>query len=142
MQQTMGSGDHARRAKAALQPMMFAEHLLQDAQAAIGAALLRQLVRAELARRECFYKGRVPEFLGEPSEKLTAHLQALTLSREGDAVPGDPKLAELLQRIDAAKDLPIDEQTRLLEGIITLYEGQPWAEEARRRATEMLDRGK
>lgn len=56
----------------------------QDAQAAIGAALLRQLVRAELARRECFYEGRVPEFLGEPSEKLTAHLKALTLYREGD----------------------------------------------------------
>ncbi|WP_182870511.1 type VI secretion system accessory protein TagJ [Rhodopirellula sp. JC639] len=59
----------------------------QDAQAAIGAALLRQLVRAELARRECFYKGRVPEFLGEPSDKLKAHLQALTLYRSGD-VPG------------------------------------------------------
>ena len=56
----------------------------QDPQAAIGAALLRQLVRAELARRECFLKGRVPEFLGEPSEKLKAHLQALTLYREGD----------------------------------------------------------
>ena len=56
----------------------------QDPQAAIGAALLRQLVRAELARRECFFKGRVPEFLGEPSDKLKAHLQALTLYRSGD----------------------------------------------------------
>ena len=43
--------------------------------------------RAELARRECFFQGRVPEFLGEPSEKLKAHLQALTLYRSGD-VPG------------------------------------------------------
>ena len=56
----------------------------QDPQAAVGAALLRQLVRAELARRECFYQGRVPEFLGEPSEKLKAHLKALTLFRAGD----------------------------------------------------------
>lgn len=56
----------------------------QDAQAAVGAALLRQLVRAELARRECFFEGRVPEFLGDPSETLKAHLKALTLARTGD----------------------------------------------------------
>ncbi|MEM6471728.1 MAG: type VI secretion system accessory protein TagJ [Planctomycetota bacterium] len=56
----------------------------QDAKAAIGAALWRQLVRAETARRECFYEGRVPEFLGEPSEKLKNHLEALTHFREAD----------------------------------------------------------
>lgn len=65
----------------------------QDAQAAIGAALLRQLVRAELARRECFYQGRVPEFLGEPSETLKAHLQALTLFRSGDEAGAAAALA-------------------------------------------------
>jgi hypothetical protein len=31
----MRAGDHARRAEAALQPVMFAEHLLNDAEAAI-----------------------------------------------------------------------------------------------------------
>lgn len=56
----------------------------QDAQAAVGAALLRQLIRAELSRRECFFKGRVPEFLGEPSETLKSYLQALTAYRDGD----------------------------------------------------------
>ncbi|MCD0461322.1 type VI secretion system accessory protein TagJ [Roseiconus lacunae] len=56
----------------------------QDAQAAIGAALLRQLVRAELARRECFFEGRVPEFLGDPSPRLKASLEALTAYRGGD----------------------------------------------------------
>ncbi|MEO1618690.1 MAG: type VI secretion system accessory protein TagJ, partial [Planctomycetota bacterium] len=56
----------------------------QDAKAAIGAALWRQLVRAEVARRECFYEGRVPEFLGEPSASVKAHLEALTAFREGD----------------------------------------------------------
>ncbi|MCC9602668.1 hypothetical protein LOC67_19125 [Stieleria sp. JC731] len=65
----------------------------QDAQAAIGAALLRQLVRAELARRESFYDGRVPEFLGEPSERLTAHLRALTLYRDGDQAGAASELA-------------------------------------------------
>jgi len=57
----------------------------QDPQAAIGAALLRQLVRAELGRRECFYEGRVPEFLGEPSQRLKSYLEALTLVRGGDS---------------------------------------------------------
>ena len=29
----------------------------QDPKAAVGAALLRQLIRAELSRRECFFEG-------------------------------------------------------------------------------------
>lgn len=65
----------------------------QDPQAAIGAALLRQLVRAELARRECFYQGRVPEFLGEPSDTLKTHLQALTLFRSGDIQAAGEQIA-------------------------------------------------
>ncbi|MCA9136978.1 MAG: hypothetical protein KDB00_09465 [Planctomycetales bacterium] len=69
----------------------------QDPQAAIGAALLRQLVRAELARRECFFEGRVPEFLGEPSDKLKSHLQALTLSRSGDVAAAAAVLAPLAE---------------------------------------------
>jgi len=53
----------------------------QDTQAAVGAALLRQLVRAELARRECFYQGRVPEFIGDPSPLLESRLRALASIR-------------------------------------------------------------
>lgn len=76
--------------------------------------------------------------LAELARFESARLAALM--NEGNEVPGDPKLVELLQRIEAAKDLPSEEQTRLLEGIVTLYEGQPWAEQARRRALEMLGR--
>ncbi|MCO8121095.1 hypothetical protein NHH03_05045 [Stieleria sp. TO1_6] len=68
----------------------------QDAQAALGAALWRQLIRGELARRECFYQGRVPEFLGQPSEKLQAHLQALTLVRSGDSTAAAKVLSPLM----------------------------------------------
>ena len=62
-----------------------------------------------------------------------------SISKESDGSPGDPKLAELMQRIENAKQLPIKERTRLLEGIVTLYEGQPWAESARQLAIEMLN---
>jgi hypothetical protein len=37
LQQPKGAGNHARRAEAALQPVMFAERLLQRVQAAVGA---------------------------------------------------------------------------------------------------------
>ncbi|TWT82316.1 ImpE protein [Planctomycetes bacterium CA13] len=56
----------------------------QDPQAAMAAALFRQLVRAEMARRECFYSGRMPEFIGAPSEQLQNHVRAITAIREGD----------------------------------------------------------
>jgi type VI secretion system protein ImpE len=56
----------------------------QDPQAALGAALFRQLVRAEMSRRECFYKGRVPEFIGEPSPQLASRLRAIAALRGGE----------------------------------------------------------
>ncbi|TWU45190.1 ImpE protein [Novipirellula aureliae] len=56
----------------------------QDPNAALGAALFRQLVRAEMARRECFFEGRVPEFIGEPNPVIKRHLLALAAIREGD----------------------------------------------------------
>ncbi|OYP35476.1 type VI secretion system accessory protein TagJ [Rhodopirellula sp. MGV] len=70
----------------------------QDAQAAIGAALLRQLVRAETARRECFYEGRVPEFLGDPSDRLKAHLSALTFYRDGQIDAAAKELEPLIEQ--------------------------------------------
>lgn len=51
---------------------------------------------------------------------------------------GDPKLTELMQRIDRATGLPDDERRRLLEGIVTLYGDQPWAAKAVDRASELL----
>ena len=70
----------------------------QDAKAAIGAALWRQLVRAETARRECFHEGRVPEFLGDPSYRIKAHLEALTLYRSGDFDAANERLSVLVDQ--------------------------------------------
>lgn len=69
----------------------------QDPQAAVGAALLRQLVRAELARRECFTEGRVPELIGEPSPALQSRLRAIASSRAGQLA----EAAEFIRDDDA-----------------------------------------
>lgn len=55
----------------------------QNPDAAIGTALLRQLIRAELARDEFHRQGRVPEFMGEPNELMKMHLKASICFREG-----------------------------------------------------------
>jgi hypothetical protein len=71
-----------------------------------------------------------------------AQFEADRLARliaQTDAAPGDPKLVELMQRIENAERLPPEKKRRLLDGIVTLYEGQPWAEPARRRAIEILE---
>ena len=66
----------------------------QDAEAAPAIAMFRQVVRAELARRECFDQGRVPEFIGRPSALMERHLRALVLLREGDRAAAAETLAE------------------------------------------------
>lgn len=55
----------------------------QDPQAAMTVALLRQLIRAEQARREFYEQGRLPEFLDPPAEHLRLHLEASIRLREG-----------------------------------------------------------
>lgn len=55
----------------------------QNPDAAIGTALLRQLIRAELCRDEFHRQGRVPEFMGEPNELMKTHLKASICFREG-----------------------------------------------------------
>lgn len=55
----------------------------QNPDAAIGTALLRQLIRADLARDEFHRQGRVPEFMGEPNELMKMHLKASICLREG-----------------------------------------------------------
>ena len=47
-----------------------------DPQAAVVIAEFRQLVRAEMARRQQRRDGRLPEFLGEPTATLATILQA------------------------------------------------------------------
>jgi type VI secretion system protein ImpE len=54
-----------------------------DPQAMMGLSLFRHLVRAEQARQQFFAEGRLPEFLGEPSDILRMHLEASIHLREG-----------------------------------------------------------
>lgn len=55
-----------------------------DPQTVPGVTLLRQLLRAEICRREVFEQGRLPEFSGPPQESLQLRLRALTEIRCGD----------------------------------------------------------
>ena len=55
----------------------------QDPQTAMVVAMLRQLVRAEQARRDFFAEGRLPEFLEPPPAYLRLHLEASIRLREG-----------------------------------------------------------
>src|SRR5215208_3798970 len=63
-----------------------------DPTAAIVVAEFRQLLRGELARRQLFSDGRVPEFLGEPTAAQRSSLAAIIALRNGD-LPGAAKLA-------------------------------------------------
>ncbi len=55
----------------------------------------RRLLRAEEARRQVFAEGRLPKFQGDdPTPAQTAALQALTLSRLGDAAGAAAAAAE------------------------------------------------
>ncbi|MBV8188059.1 MAG: SciE type virulence protein [Alphaproteobacteria bacterium] len=52
--------------------------------AAVVVAEFRQLLRGEIARRQLFGEGRVPEFLGEPNAAQRLSLAALVALRGGD----------------------------------------------------------
>ncbi len=73
--------------------------ILQQPQASLRSSLLRQLIRAETARRECWQQGRVPEFVGEPDEVCVATLKALTALRSGEPQEALAVLAELNQSL-------------------------------------------
>jgi type VI secretion system protein ImpE len=70
---------------------------LQDPQAIVGLSLIRQLIRAEVCRKECFQDGRPPELLAEPTPGLKKALEALIALREGDAAQAAVLLAEAEQ---------------------------------------------
>src|SRR3984885_2885576 len=67
-----------------------------DPTTALVVAEFRQLVRADMARRQLFRDGRVPEFLGEPTETQRLQLAALVALRAGD-------LAEAAQQAAGAE---------------------------------------
>lgn len=66
----------------------------QHPDSAMGVALLRQLIRAELCRQEFHTAGRVPEFTDEPTELIKRHLQASICLREGEEGEAVKLLAE------------------------------------------------
>lgn len=81
------------------------ELLVGDATSAeSGAPVIRQLIRAELARRACFADGGQPEFLGPPSPHLEYRLQAVTELRAGETAAG---MKALDAASDAAPELPL-----------------------------------
>lgn len=57
--------------------------LMQAPDLAVSIALLRQLIRGEITRRECWTQGRVPEFLGEIDEVSKQALLAVVANRQG-----------------------------------------------------------
>jgi len=61
--------------------------------AAVVIAEFRQLLRAELARRQLYRNGRVPEFLGDPTPALSDALAALVAWRSGDLALASQKVA-------------------------------------------------
>lgn len=69
--------------------------MLQQPQASMRSALMRQLIRAETARRECWNHGRVPEFLGEPDDVCHSTLKALVALRSNDAQGAVDELAKM-----------------------------------------------
>jgi type VI secretion system protein ImpE len=65
-----------------------------EPEAAIVMAEFRQLLRAETARRQLRRDGRVPDFLGEPTDAETASLAAWVALRAGDPAAAAARTAE------------------------------------------------
>lgn len=63
-----------------------------EPEAAVVVAEFRQLLRADMARRQLRRDGRVPEFLGEPTDQQRLQLAALVALRAGD-LAGAARLA-------------------------------------------------
>jgi type VI secretion system protein ImpE len=73
-----------------------------DPTAAIVVAEFRQLLRGELARRQLFSDGRLPEFLGEPTAAQRLSLSAIVALRNGDL----PEAAKLAGQAEEARVHP------------------------------------
>jgi type VI secretion system protein ImpE len=65
-----------------------------DPSTAMVVAEFRQLIRADMARRQLFRDGRVPEFLADPTEVQRLQLEALVALRAGDAQEAARKAAD------------------------------------------------
>lgn len=80
---------------------------------AIVVAEFRQLLRGELARRQLFSDGRVPEFLGEPTAAQRSALAAIVAVRSGDAAEAARLTAQAEQErphpSGVARGVPFDD---------------------------------
>lgn len=65
-----------------------------DPGAAVGVAMVRQLVRAEQARQQFYSDGRVPEFVKKPGGAMELELRAAIAQREGASAEAASLLAE------------------------------------------------
>lgn len=70
-----------------------------DPTASVVAAEYRQLIRADMARRQLFRDGRVPEFLAEPTAAQRLQLSAMIALRGGDLA----EAARLSQEAEATR---------------------------------------
>ncbi len=70
-----------------------------EPEAAMVVAEFRQLLRADMARRQLRRDGRVPDFLGEPTEVQRRQLAALVALRAGDMA----EAARLAAETEAAR---------------------------------------
>lgn len=68
--------------------------ILQLKPDAASVQQMRQLIRAELARREVFEQGRMPEFASTPPAHVRLHLKALASLRDNDPEGAAMSLAE------------------------------------------------
>lgn len=71
--------------------------LQQDPKAAVTIALLRQLIRADTARRDFYTAGRLPEFLDLPPPYLQTYVEATIHAREN-------RPADALRLIEQAEE--------------------------------------
>ena len=70
--------------------------LQQDSKAALGVALMRQMIRADTARRDFYSAGRLPEFVDVPPPYIQKYIQASIHARE-------TRLGEAKQLLDQAE---------------------------------------
>jgi len=93
----------------------------QSPEAMVGVSLIRQLIRAETARRQFFQEGRIPEVIDQPTAWLQKHFEASILLREGDVAGGAALLSEaeaIRPRVSGVCDGKAFEDWRDLDDLI------------------------
>lgn len=73
---------------------------MQDPEMAVGMALLRQLIRGEVARQQFFDEGRSPSFLADDDPLVRLHLEAAVAFRDGQP-------ADAIKLLGQSEDLAV-----------------------------------